>query len=167
MSRSFLKLVGISALVVGAIDIVPIALSSDVMGSKPSSTALTKVLDHYWLIEQIISQNSVTGITEKAELMIPVARTLGDKKLSKEIRKEAKSLAENAGDTSGHASIERAREDFKILSTTLAGYLKNHPQNDWQVFRCREAMTNWVQKKDTPMKNPFEMNGTLGCGEKI
>jgi hypothetical protein len=166
MSTSFLKLLGISILTIGSIAVVPMALSSDEKSPDPSSSDLAKVLDHYWLIEQLMSRESIAGVTEKAESMIPAARSLGDKKLSKEIVLEAKRLAENAGNTAGH-SLEQARQNFKNLSATLTEYLRKHPQADWQLFRCREAKTKWVQKKDTPMKNPFESNTSPACGEKI
>jgi hypothetical protein len=137
---------------------------STVYASEPN---ILKVLDHYWVIEQALSQDTLTGVRERAELIIPAARSVQDKVLSNKLQNDAKLLADSAGAPSGHGSLEEARQDFRVLSATLSAHLKYFPASDWQIVHCSMADADWIQKKGSEVKNPYYGKKMSSCGEKI
>ena len=161
-----LKVMGglyLSVLIGGLLGVTPVAFPSPSNSSAEIDNKLEKVLERYWAIEQSLAEDSISGVIEKAELMIPDARSLSDKGLSKDIQNQAKTLASSAGRTSGHIDIERTRDGFKALSMTLAAYLTEHPQKGWVVFHCAVADADWIQKKNAKVGNPFDGKDLSSC----
>lgn len=113
------------------------------------------------------SQDTLHGVREAAELLIPAARALKNENLSKQLQKSSRSLAASAGEASGHSNIGQAREDLKQLSELLASYVKKNPQSDWAVFHCPMKKAEWIQKAGTEMQNPYFGKEMLTCGTKV
>ena len=75
----------LSVLIGGLLGVTPVAFPSPSNSSAEIDNKLEKVLERYWAIEQSLAEDSISGVIEKAELMIPDARSLSDKGLSKDI----------------------------------------------------------------------------------
>ena len=165
-----MKISALAVIMFGLFSIHPLtsfAATKEVMFSAEKKEEMNTLLKHYWSIEQSLAEDTLVGVKEAAELMIPAARGLKNKALSDRLQKDARSLAASAGDASGHSDLGKTREDFKRISTLLAGYLKKNPQSEWTIYHCPMAKSEWVQKSGSDIQNPFYGKEMQSCGAKV
>lgn len=131
----------------------------------PVDKDVDKILNEYFKIQDILTQDSVKGVDAAARTIVSVAGQVqaGDAKVQALIDTMKASAERMQG-----KELKAARNEFFELSKPLLVYLNMHYSGDSEYFRfyCDMAKKGWIQSKND-IRNPYYGSEMLKCGELI
>ncbi len=131
-----------------------------VSSSPPKSAApasMTSLVDPYLRIQEALSADSLTGVSDAARRIASEASKVGT---------SAASIGSAAGPLQQAADLKSARAAFGTLSAALITYAKtSHATlgDDIHVAYCPMLQKYWFQK-GTTIRNPYYGKAMLECG---
>lgn len=137
-----------------AIAMFVLALTTGVRAGDP----LIEMLDPYFRIQAVLSDDKTDGVKTDASLIAKQARALGE---------AGTPIAQAADELSAAADLAAARAAFSKLSDTVIAYSQSTKPagNDVHTMYCPMAKKQWLQKGEK-VRNPYYGKSMLTCGEK-
>lgn len=131
----------------------------------PVDAEFETMMDHYFRIQKVLTQDSTSGIDAEAAKIVKLASsaTSSDAEVSN-LLADLKA----AGEKIQGKDLKAARDEFFAMSKPVLIYLNKHYSGDESYFRyfCGMAKKGWVQG-EKGIRNPYYGSEMLTCGELI
>lgn len=139
-------------------------------GTEAFNRSMQDAVIPYLVIQEALANDKFKGIAAEAQKIITAAKKVDPKLVTGEHAGHYKDIPNNLQEQ-GKAlakakDISEGREVFKKLSQPFAMWVGMAKPENLQVVYCPMAKASWLQKKGTPVANPYLTNMPK-CGNII